>query len=256
MVKDMSLITFKIIASVLIFIVALFAGILSFRSRHFHPDSLHLTDSITNGIFLGVAIFHMLPDAQEGFASLGFTHYPYALMLCFAGFIFLQIIKFITLSFNRSANDSKLNGAMIMIILCIHSIIEGATLGINTTVGAAFVIFIAIIAHKSCDSFALATTLKRYNLLSRYHNNIIILYALMTPFGIVIASTIMGLLSNNTGILTESSLNALAAGTFIYIGALDAIMQQFTVKNLKQNMIDFGALVLGMGLMGLLAIWI
>lgn len=252
----MSLITFKIMASVLIFIVAMLAGLLPMHIAHFHSGSRHLTDSITNGIFLGAAIFHMLPDSQAGFQELGMTSYPYAILLCFLGLLLLQLVKYLTVYFNQANDNSRLHGSMILIILCIHSIIEGATLGINTTVTNAFVIFIAIIAHKSCDSFALAGTLKRYNLFSNNYLLIITLYALMTPFGIAVASAIMGVLSNRTGILVESSLNALAAGTFIYIGALDAIVQQFKVQKLRQNVIDFMALTLGMGFMGLLAIWV
>lgn len=243
-------------ASVFIFIVALLAGLLPMQLGHYHTGSRHITDSITNGIFLGAAVFHMLPDAQAGFNALGFDHYPYAILLCFAGFIFLQVVKYATLYFNHSPDNSRLNGILVLIVLCLHSIIEGATLGINTTITNAFVIFIAIIAHKSCDSFALANTLKRYQLLPNYNFVVIVAYAFMTPFGIAVASSIIGLLSNRTGILVEASSNAIAAGTFIYIGALDALIQQFRVKQLQQNFIDFLSLLVGMGLMGLLAIWI
>lgn len=252
---EMSLFAFKAMAAIFIFIISMLAGLLPMQFRHFHSDSHHITDSITNGIFLGVAIFHMLPDAQAGFTGLNFNQYPYAILLCISGFIFLQLIKYITIYFKQPDN-AKLNGTMILIVLCIHSIIEGTTLGINTTITNAFVIFIAIMAHKSCDSFALANTLKRYQILPNYSVLIMLVYALLTPLGIALASTIIGLLSNRTSILVESSLNALAAGTFIYIGALDALLQQFNIKRLKQNVIDFFALLIGMGLMGLLAIWI
>lgn len=252
----MSLITFKFIAALLIFIVAMIAGLLPMYFGHAHENKRHLSDSLTNGIFLGAAIFHMLPDAQGGFTEVGWTAYPYALLFCFAGFIFLQCVKYLTIYFNQNADNTKINGSLILIILCIHSIIEGTTLGINTTMANTFVIFIAIIAHKSCDSFALANTLKRYRILPGYDFLIITAYALMTPFGIALASTIINTLSNQTGILVESILNALAAGTFIYIGALDALLQQFKGKKIKQNAMDFFALSLGMGVMGLLAIWV
>jgi solute carrier family 39 (zinc transporter), member 1/2/3 len=254
--REMSLITFKIMASISIFIVAVLAGLLPMQLGHFHTDSHPITDSVTNGIFLGAAVFHMLPDSQAGFNMIGMNHYPYAILLCICGFILLQIIKYMTLYFSQSSDNVKLNGIMILIVLCIHSIIEGGTVGINRTITEAFVIFIAILAHKSCDSFALANTLKRYKILPDYNVSIVVAYALMTPFGIAVTSTVMSLLSNRTGILVESSLNAIAAGTFIYIGALDAIIQQFKVKRLQQNFIDFLALLVGMGLMGFLAIWL
>jgi zinc transporter ZupT len=252
----MSLITFKIIAAVIIFIVAMLAALLPMQLKHFHSDSHHITDSITNGIFLGAAVFHMLPDAQAGFVAAGLTNYPYAILLCMGGVILLQLVKYITVYFNRASDNSKLNGSIILIVLCIHSLIEGATLGINTTVTNAFVIFIAIMAHKSCDSFALATTLKRYSILPKYNFLMVVFYALMTPFGILVASTIISLLSNGSASLVESSLNAVAAGTFIYIGAIDALTQQFKVKQFQQNVVDFFALLLGMAFMGFLAIWV
>ena len=252
----MSLITFKILAAILIFIVALLAGLLPMQLGHSHTGSNHITDSITNGIFLGAAVFHMLPDAQAGFHAIGLNQYPYAILMCFSGFILLQLVKYLTLYFKQNGDDSKLNGTLVLIVLCVHSIIEGTTLGINTTITNAFIIFIAIMAHKSCDSFALANTLKRYHILPDYNVPIIVLYALMTPFGIAVASVVIDMLSNRTGILVESSLNALAAGTFLYIGTLDALIQQFKVKSLQQNMLDFFVLLAGIGIMGLLAIWI
>ncbi len=252
----MSIITFKILAGVIILTVAALAGLLPMKMQHHHDGSHHITDSITNGIFLGAAIFHMLPDAQAGFLSLGLKPYPYAILLCLAGFILLQLVKYFTLYFKQNSDHSKLNGGIILIVLCIHSVIEGITLGINTTIASALVIFIAIAAHKSCDSFALANTLKRYQIFPKHSTSIILLYAFMTPFGIALASEVISLLTNRGGILMQSSLNALAAGTFLYIGALDALIQQFKFHRLKQNLNDFSSLLLGMGLMGLLAIWV
>ena len=187
---------------------------------------------------------------------IGMNHYPYALLLCLLGFILLQVAKYIALYFSQPSANTKINGTMVLIVLCIHSIIEGATVGINKTITEAFVIFIAILAHKSCDSFALANTLKRYKILPTYNVLVIVAYALMTPFGIAVASATIFALSNQTGILVESSLNAIAAGTFLYVGALDAIIQQFKVKSLRQNFIDFISLLFGMGIMGFLAIWL
>lgn len=251
----MSLITFQLMAALLLFIVAMAAGLLPMRFNHNHTKHRQFTDSITNGIFLGAAIFHMLPDAQRGFSEIGLNHYPYALLLCFSGIILLQLIKYIAVYFNQGLDNSRLTGLIILMVLCLHSLIEGATLGINTLLVNAFVIFIAIIAHKSCDSFALASTLKRYPI-HQAHLFIITAYSLMTPLGIAIASNIISILSNHSGILVESTLNAIAAGTFIYIGALDAIVQQIKVKNLKQNLIDFVILLGGMSIMALFAIWL
>lgn len=251
----MSLITFKILAAIFIFIIAVLAGLLSSQIHHFHKDSRHYSDSITNGIFLGAAIFHMLPDAQHSFSALGYNHFPYAIFLCFTGFILLQFIKFLTLYIHKQAHNMKIDATMILIVLSLHSIIEGAALGVNTIITNAFVIFIAIVAHKSCDSFALATTLRRYHIFPNHTLLAIIIFALTTPFGIAIASATMGILSSREGVLVEAYLNALAAGTFIYIGASDVLKEQFTTQKLSIKVKEYLLLILGMGLMGLIAIW-
>lgn len=251
----MSLIAFKIIAALFIFIIAILAGLLSSQIHHFHKEARHYTDAITNGIFLGAALFHMLPDAQHDFAALGFVHYPYALVLCFTGFILLQFIKFLTLYIHKQAHNMKIDGTMILIVLTFHSLIEGAALGVNTIITNAFVIFIAIVAHKSCDSFALATTLRRYNIFTKHTILAISLFALATPIGIALASLTMGLLSSRSGVAVEAALNAIAAGTFIYIGGSDVLREQFRTLKLSQKVNEFLLLLLGMGIMGLIAIW-
>src|SRR5688572_14880022 len=92
----MSLLLYKIIAAFIIFIpsVAIAYWVLKKRAQPLHNHFLEMGDALASGIFLGVALFHMLPDAITEFASVAPTlNFPLAEALCAAGFLFLLFFQ-------------------------------------------------------------------------------------------------------------------------------------------------------------------
>ncbi|MDE4996881.1 ZIP family metal transporter, partial [Francisella tularensis subsp. holarctica] len=67
----------------------------------------------------------------------------------------------------------------------IHSLFEGAALGLSEELSVARVIFLAIIAHKWAASFALAININKtwMNFISRFM--LFTIFEIMTPLGIV-----------------------------------------------------------------------
>jgi solute carrier family 39 (zinc transporter), member 1/2/3 len=158
------LIYYKIAAAIFIFLVTVIAVFYPFKIRK-HPHLHHLldfADAFASGVFLGAALFHMLPEAT-GQLQLLFPelHYPLAGLLCVSGFLLLLFLE--RLSVSKSKNYSTIPYVLGVIII-IHSLIEGAVLGINTEFSALSIIFMAVIAHKGSESFALSVTLSRPNM--------------------------------------------------------------------------------------------
>jgi len=112
------------------------------RARPHHHPILELGDAFASGIFLGAALFHMLPDAINGFANtLKDTHYPIAEFFCACGFLVLLFLERIAQCIPHVKDAKHAMPYMVALILIIHSLIEGGVLGINTTMATAFVIF-------------------------------------------------------------------------------------------------------------------
>jgi len=252
-----TLLLYKIIAGVLIFLTTLLAIIYPIKTRSLpkHNRALELTDAFASGIFLGTALFHMLPDAIKDFSTLTFANqYPLAEILCAAGFLILLFMERLSHYFSNPKNHAMTISYMLALILIVHSLIEGAVLGVNSTFATAAIIFIAIIAHKGSESFALAIVLNRSQLSLTRIIYLIAIFSLMTPLGIVLGAILENSFKTTTGALFTASFNAFAAGTFLYMSTLHHI-NHHQHQHEKEGLIEFAALLAGLVIMGVLSIW-
>jgi zinc transporter 1/2/3 len=253
----LSLLSFKVLAALLIFLTSLVAVIypVKMRAHPTHHPILERADAFASGIFLGTALFHMLPDAITSFRSFfPNIHYPIAESLCAFGFLALLLLERISeyASFaKRSANHIAY---MMTLILVIHALIEGSALGVNTTFATVSVIFLAIIAHKSSESFALAVILNKGTLKLKVLITIISVFALMTPLGIFLGASLTQYLQLKEAIFITATFNALAAGTFLYMSTLHHINHHHHKED-GESLIEYVYLVMGLFVMAVVAYW-
>lgn len=253
----MSLLFYKSLAALLIFLTALLVVIYPIKTRAYpkHHHLLELADAFASGIFLGAALFHMLPDANQGFAlALGNNTHPIAELFCAAGFLILLFLE--RLSHYTSGDDQHSSAIpyTLAVILIVHALIEGAVLGVNTTLATAFIIFLAIIAHKGSESFALAVILNRSNFKLNRIVTLIVLFSLMTPLGILLGTTVTEFLQFKTGQLITAGFNAFAAGTFLYMSTLHHINHHHRQQE-AESLLEFVFLVIGLVIMAVIAWW-
>jgi solute carrier family 39 (zinc transporter), member 1/2/3 len=252
----MSLILYKFFSALMIFSVSLIAVIypLKKRANPSHHGLLELGDAFASGIFLGAALFHMLPDATFYFTqALGPINYPLAELFCALGFLLLIFLERFV---NKSSSQHTSNHLpyIIAVIIILHAFIEGTVLGINNSLTATAVIFLAILAHKGSESFALAVTLNRSQLSLRHIVILITIFSLMTPLGIASGTALIAMTQDKFGLLLNAGFNAFAAGTFLYMSSLHHINHHHKAQD-KEGMIEFFVLLAGITVMALLAIW-
>jgi zinc transporter 1/2/3 len=113
-----------------------------------------------------------------------------------------------------------------MLALSVHSVLAGIVLGAGSDHAAALLTFSAIAPHKVTEGLALGMVLagaagRRRGLW------LITLFALMTPLGIGLGALAGSGLRAGAGALFDATAGALAAGTFLYIGAFDLLQDEF-----------------------------
>lgn len=253
----MTLVYYKASAALLIFLVSIATVLypLKKKSALHHPESVELGEALASGIFLGVAFFHMLPESIKLFATLyGSVTYPVPEAICLIGFLLMLFLE--RLSIIASSHQVKYSIPYILtLILVIHAFVEGAALGISTTIPETAMLFIAILAHKGSESFALCVTMLKHELPFQRIIFFILFFALMSPIGIGVGMMISEIAYADQGTLLAATFDAFAAGTFIYISTLHHIRFHKHTEE-TQGMLEFGCLVLGLATMAVIALWV
>jgi zinc transporter 1/2/3 len=255
-----SLLLYKIAAALIIFIISLAIAIYPLKKKRAlkHSESFELGEALASGIFLGAAFFHMLPDAIKLFGKLyGSITYPIPEMICVLGFLLLLFLERLSVNTSNTASNLQSKNTIpyiLTLILIIHAVTEGAALGIGATASETLMLFIAIIAHKGSESFALCVTLLKHELPFKRVLLIVIFFSLMTPLGISLGTAINQFAFVKNGELVAAVFNAFAAGTFLYISTLHHVHFHQHSRD-TQGLLEFASLVAGVTAMAVIALW-
>lgn len=190
--------------------------------------------SFAVGVLFANAFLHLLPES----ITLQ-TNWPY---WTFAGILILFLIEhFITIHACAEPEECETHhfGIVSVIGIGLHSLIDGIIIAVGFEVSPllGFLSAAAVIAHEIPEGVFTYSLLQHSNVPEKQNIQLSWIVALATPFGAVI--TIL-LLKN----LPESVLGimlALAAGSFIYIGASDLTPE----LHKKSNILNIILLFLG-----------
>ena len=246
--------TFKLVCILSILLITFVSGFYPFLNKRFslREQSFPIAESLAAGVFLGAALIHMLGDASDRFYQLSF-HYPIAFLL--AGITFLFLLWLEHLGREIVASDGESSGAFAVlatVMLSVHAFLMGAALGLSATLSVAIVIFLAILAHKWAESFALAVQINKSVFSFKKGVFLFFVFSLMTPLGILLGTSATGFLSNYP--LLQPIFSSLAAGTFLYLGTLHGLEKATLIKQCC-DLRRFNFVVLGFAIMAVVAIW-
>lgn len=246
---------YKLIAALLIFLVSAVLPYLLLKKRQGfkHGEPVSLGEAFAAGIFLGAAFFHLLPDASRIFSTHYPTvSYPVPAAVCAGSILLFFLLERFTLFYHNGAQ--RLLPSMVIVILIIHALTEGAALGIGNQFSETFMLSVAIIAHKGSEGFALAMVLLRHGWELKRVLRLSFFFAAMTPFGILLGANLY-IIHFVQSELLESLFSAFAAGTFIYIGALHHFHGQSASAHEHHHAQHLYFVAAGAIIMGLLALW-
>ena len=118
---------------------------------------------------------------------------------------------------------------VLMIALSVHSIFEGLALGISTEESEVINMAIAIFAHKAAASLSLGIScVKAFPEDFTTVRWLLFIFAIATPLGVGI-----GMILANLGSIYDIIFSSLAAGTFVYIGCSEIIIEEFSIPRDK-----------------------
>lgn len=237
-----------------LFLVAYIAGFWAIYQGQYRESS-H-TDAFAAGIFFGAALFHMLPDAIRLINATTFINPKTAMIIIIAmlSMVIMYGLSKLLQRYRFRLTPQLLSGLLIAVLLGVHSLIEGLTLGFSTQLHVIFILFLAILLHKSAASFALANHLRYNQYTQKQSHMMILIFALLTPFGII-----LGNFYQHTSIHQyDNSLNAIflaiTAGTFLYISLFEYLIPKYFIKKDQHKLKPLSYSFAGFILMALLSL--
>lgn len=236
-----------------IFAVALVGGAIPLWVR-WKERGLHIALALATGVFLGAVFLHLLPDVaakaaamapavdEHGHGADSHSHYllPWLCMLVGALGVYLVEALFLRphdhdeLHRHRAVSWSALLG------LAVHSLTAGIAYGFNRHESA---VMLAILAHKGFEAFSLTSVFQLAQYSSKQVMLVIFCFALVTPAGILLGEFV----AEGRGDQGVLVLNALAAGTFLYVCLCELLAEVFHHR--EDGAAKMGLLALGVGIM-------
>lgn len=122
-------------------------------------------------------------------------------------------------------------------------------MGAQTTITNSLHIFIAIVSHKGLAAYALGSSIVESRVEARQFWSVVLPFTFASPVGIFLGYII----SDAAAGMGAAAISALASGTFLYVAFMEVIPRE--LNSPKYIGMKLAALLLGFGLMSLLAVW-
>ncbi len=252
--------TLKFSAIGLIFVTGIVGGMMPLRIELGAVGQRRMSfgNAFSAGVFLGAGLLHMLPDAIEQFGRFAEgINYPLPALVCATGFLMILLLEKGLLAGREDVGDLAAQRTfypvVLLLVLSLHSVIAGTSLGLETELVASLAIFIAIIAHKGAAAFSLGVSLRQGSFPRSRHIALVMLFSIMVPFGVLLGALFASDIGGHMDTEFEGIFDALAAGTFIYVGVLEILPDVF--GNVENRWSKLCLILAGFGLMALIALW-
>lgn len=146
----------------------------------------------------------------------------------------------------------EIKAFLLFAALSFHSVAEGLGLGAAEDAGVFLSVLVAILAHKFLAGFALGSQMAQSNLPAWRFWAFVFIFSISTPIGATIGAIIAGAAGFEES-LTSGVCLALASGTFLQVSTMELLPG--ALSSGKYRLLASIALMLGFGMMTLLAIW-
>ncbi|KAL4436171.1 hypothetical protein ABPG74_018155 [Tetrahymena malaccensis] len=142
----------------------------------------------------------------------------------------MDVIGHISKEMEQMQKNKKMSITPFVIQLAfgIHATLEGLAIGVQQNLGLCLTISLAVICHKWAEGLVVGIALKKAGVSVNRATFMIALQGMMNPFGIG-----LGWALSDAGDLVSGILVSISAGTFLYIAAVEVIVEEFNLERYK-----------------------
>ena len=252
-----------------LFIISVTFALIPIKFSFFRTNIklIGIANSFSAGIFISVGLVHLLPESTEKLNNC--TKSTFKNLFSKNGKLTKcignnsgkrsedtlldhpfdnQPISFVNYNSDTIIDHHSITSYILVIALSVHSIFEGIALGLQRTSIRLFYLFLAILSHKWVEALTIGINFNNSQLEYETIIKFILLFASMTPIGII-----LGIIFAGTSDLIEGFFFAVSSGTFLYISASEVVIEEFSVSKYKKH--KFLSFIIGAGLIFIVTIF-
>ena len=258
------------IVSIFVFLgMAMVFGLMPYYVKKFRTSTkfLSISNAFAGGLFLGIGLFHVLPEGAEKLKEYSLPWAFFCAYLSYALILFVEKVAFNSHSLlhghGNSHKDAKINVEpleenekehehehhhgkkggitpyILLLALGFHGFFEGMALGIQGEVRNTLFLALAIAAHKWAASLTLGISIIKAQISLKQLVIMILIFGLIGPFGIAFGM----ILKATANEIVEGIFLAISVGTFLYIACTEVLVEEF--ENSENKYLKFLAFMVG-----------
>ncbi|CAM9102603.1 unnamed protein product [Laminaria digitata] len=255
--ENLSLNMIKILLQVCLTTLNVMCWLVPMKIRSFVESkrAISMANAFSGGVFLSLAFGHMIPHATHGFEGSGLPeNLPYFLTL--SGYMLIFFVEKVAFDAHHIMHDegdghahgdsssvsaplkggdevaavaapagppSGRSAVILLLALGVHALMETMALGLSSNKLSAGLLAMSIGLHQPAESLALLVSFLKSGLTEKQVVKMLSIFSCIGPVGLTLGIAI----SEFAGKLADAVLVAMAAGTFIYVGATEVIAEEF-----------------------------
>merc|ERR1719427_1604392 len=137
------------------------------------------------------------------------------------------------------SQHSCLRSVSLLLAISVHSVFEGLAIGLQDNSAQLLSILLAVMAHKAVMAFSLGLNLAQSSLSTRSFLLSTVVFSLASPVGVGLALAISDLPSSIGQDICNAVLQAIAAGTFLYITFFEVLPHELNMPNKRMTKVFF-----------------
>ncbi|CAM9507855.1 unnamed protein product [Ectocarpus sp. 6 AP-2014] len=286
--EKMSLNVMKILLQVCLTTLNVVCWLVPMKIRSFVESkrAISMANAFSGGVFLSLAFGHMMPHATLGFEESGLpANVPYFLTL--SGYMLIFFVEKVAFDAHNimhegdghgqqqhgggktvadgssvaavaagggeggvaAGGNSGRSAIILLLALGVHALMETMALGLSSNRVSAGLLAMSIGLHQPAESLALLVSFLKSGLSERQVIKYLSIFSCLGPAGLGLGIAI----SEFAGKLADAVMVAMAAGTFIYVGATEVIAEEFESPHDKWK--KFSALTAGIVIIAYVTHW-
>jgi zinc transporter ZupT len=213
---------------------------------------LSLASCFSGGVFLCLALTHLLPHAVEEMEEAGgdkaITYISsltgYLLVLFIDKVAFSETKDFMHSNASESAvmTGGGYNSAIVLLIaMGVHSLLETVALGMAKDSASTVMMAASIGLHQPAETLALLVAFLKTGMTKDEVTQFLMLFSIIGPIGVSLGIYLKGIASAKT----DALIMALTSGTFIYMGATEMVGEEFDDGTGQEKLNRFIAIICG-----------